>query len=209
MPKWAALIGSIGLASALALLAVGLLLPTKPAAAQLNVHLKIDPVQSHVEAGETFSVTVRIERALDLGAFQFDLAFDPEILKFQGAQLGPFLGSTGRTVSAVPPLVAGDHVTYAAVSGTDQPGANGSGDLVYVTMLALSAGTSRLALLKMTVLDTQGEVTVPDNDDGFTVVREASTPTPTATATPVPTPTPMPTPIPPAIYLPVTFRKFP
>jgi hypothetical protein len=38
------------------------------------------PANSTVAAGSTFTVTVMIDEAVDLGAFQFDLHYSPSIV---------------------------------------------------------------------------------------------------------------------------------
>src|SRR4030042_5728938 len=50
------------------------------------------------EAGGNFSVEVVVEHASGLGAFEFEVQFDPRVILFVDVQVEPFLGSTGRDV---------------------------------------------------------------------------------------------------------------
>jgi len=63
----------------------------------------IDPADSVVGPGDTFTVQVVIEEATDLGGFQFGLVYDPAIVQVRDVKVGGLLGSTGRSVVPVRP----------------------------------------------------------------------------------------------------------
>ena len=168
--------------------------------------VRIAPVVSHVDPLDTFDVEVWIDSAEDLGSFEFKMSYDPSVVHVQTAQLGDFLGSTGRTPVPLGPNI--DNVAgtlqLGAFSFGSQPGANGSGIIAIVTLEAMGNGTSALHLYDTQVTDTPGQVQDVTTDDGSVVVGAAvtetptltptSTDTPTLTPTPSDTPTPTPTP---------------
>ena len=172
--------------------------------AQLNPTVRIEPVQSTVAIGDTFTVTVMIDDAADLGAFQFGLpaspglVYDPSVVWVDGVTVGDFLGSTGRDV-IIPPNAphidneAGE-VAFAAFSVGGQPGPDGSGALALVRLRAVGLGSSPLDLQNVKLLGPQGDPQTPTVEDGTVTVSSTTTPTPTATPTPTSTPTPTDTP---------------
>src|SRR5438128_2491657 len=76
------------------------------------------PASRTVTAGETFTLDVGISGITNLGAFEFTLTYNPAIVTATAATLGPFLGSTGLTVTVPPgaPLIGGGQLTYGAYS---------------------------------------------------------------------------------------------
>lgn len=158
--------------------------------------VRIDPAQSVVDVGETFTVTVMIDQASDLGAFQFDLLYITTTVTADGVVMGDFLGSTGRTVSPVGPIIDNQagRVSFGAWTVGSAPGPNGTGTLVIITLTAQDVGISRLDLQEVKVLDTHAGDQPPIVEDGMVVAGGAPTPTPTPTATSTPTRTTTPTP---------------
>ena len=65
--------------------------------------VRIDPAESVVDVSETFTITVMIDEADDLGGFEFYLHYTPAIVTVDSVTLGDFLGSTGRTGGTVGP----------------------------------------------------------------------------------------------------------
>jgi hypothetical protein len=136
--------------------------------------LKIQPRDCDVDAGDTFVVSMIIEDATDLGAFQFDLRYDPALLQIVGdPTLGDFLESTGRSAIAVPtqPDNQAGRMTIAYASYGDEPGPSGDGTLASVELEAEWIGEGSIWLEKAKVTDTEAnwhepfaqsaEVTVP------------------------------------------------
>jgi hypothetical protein len=85
--------------------------------------------------------TAWIANVCDLGAFQFDLLFPPDQLEFVSAELGDFLGSTGRATAEVGPNVGDGWVSYGAYSYGDQPGPSGNGSLATLRFDRLATST--------------------------------------------------------------------
>ena len=134
--------------------------------------VKIDPASKGVDPGETFTVTVMIEDASDLGAFEFELTYDSTcVVTATDATLGPFLGSTGRSVGEVGPTFGIGSVTYAAYSYGADPGPDGAGVLATITFEAgMTKCSSALHLQNVTVTDTDGNSSSPNTEDGEVIV---------------------------------------
>jgi hypothetical protein len=150
--------------------------------------VRIEPVQSTVTAGETFTVSVMIDDASDLECFQFKLLYNPIVVTVDTVTVSDFLGSTGRTVIPVGPLIDNEagRTVFAAISIGPAPGASGTGELAVIHLTAQDVGESPLDLLSVKI---GGSITV---EDGSVVVNPALTPVPTRTPTVTPTITPTP-----------------
>jgi len=132
--------------------------------------VKIDPATRSVAPGATFTVAVMIQDVQNLGAFQFDVTFSSSVLTVTAVELGPFLGSTGRSVSPVAPIYGAGSVTYAAFSFGTNAGPNGDGVLATLTLQAKTAGTSPLHLQNVTLLDPDaGPISASAQDGAVTV----------------------------------------
>jgi hypothetical protein len=142
----------------------------------------IDPAIKVVGPGETFSVDVMIESVNDLGAFQFDLTYDPACVEATDVTLGPFLGSTGRSVGEVGPIFGTGIVTYGAYSlGDTPPGPDGDGVLATITFQAgMDECSSDLHLQNIAVTDTSGDPISNDAKDGEVIVGTETAPSVTS-----------------------------
>jgi len=159
--------------------------------------VRVDPASVNVEPGQPFTVHVMVEGAMDLGAFQFDMAYDPAVVTVTGVALGPFLGSTGRTAQSLGSDIDNTvgSITFAAFSFGGKAGPQGMGVLAIVTLTAVGPGTSALNLQGVVVTDTLANA-LPTSVQGGTVAVSAPTPTLTLTAMPSPTATPTVKPVP-------------
>lgn len=185
--KNGAKIWTIGLLTMVGALMLTLTITAAIPLAQHDPTVRMEPVQSMVTVGESFTVSVMIDDASDLGAFQFDLCYTAAIVRVNGVTLGAFLGSTGRSVAPVGPKIDNQagKVTFGAWSLGDQPGPNGTGVLAVVSFTAQGEGESPLDLQRVIVLDTGGNSQVVTVEDGSVVVSGPTMPTPTATPIPV------------------------
>ena len=160
--------------------------------------VRIAPPISYPDVGETFDVEVWIDGAEDLGSFEFKMSYDRGVVHVQTAQLGDFLGSTGRTAVPLGPNI--DNVAGTLQLGAfgfgSQPGPNGSGVLAIVTLEAMGDGQSGLHLHDVQVTDTLGQVQDVSTQDGSVEVSEVATATPTDTPEPTTTGTVTSTPTP-------------
>ena len=177
-------------------------------AAALGTRVRIEPADLVVRLNETFVVQVVIEEADNLGAFQFNLVYDPSILQVTEAALSTFLESTGNSMVPMGPEVnnAEGKVIFVVVSFGSAPGPSGTGVLATITCVAQGEGSSDLGLREVQVLDTAASAQWVTVEGGQVVVRGTAAPTPAATTTPGPaataTPIPMPTSTPEAVDTP-------
>jgi len=144
-------------------------------AAQLPVTVRVLGPSAPVPTGQAFIVTVAIENAQNLGAFEFEYNFNPAVASatVDNIQLSSLLGSTGRTTGSLrlasAPGQSGVPLFGAYSYGTAS-GPNGSGILATVTMNAVAAGTSELSLSGLKVTDVTGEeMTVVSTSGSVTV----------------------------------------
>jgi hypothetical protein len=135
--------------------------------------VRLDPADSMVEAGSTFTVTVMIDEADDLGAFQFNLHYTPSIVQVEGITLGDFLAGTEREVHPLGPDI--DNSTgfarFGGFSYGKQPGPDGTGPLALLRLRVVGVGTSPLDLEGVKVVDTQAHSQVPRVEDGGATVK--------------------------------------
>jgi hypothetical protein len=132
-----------------------------------------DPVLSvpfvTVEVGGTFTIPISITGAIDVTSWQFDLAYNPNIVKATDVTEGPYMSAFGLTlftagvinnVTGLISLVADAYVDLP-------PNPSGSGVLANIEFTALAPGVSPLAFANIFVNDldsrfqaTNGQVTV-------------------------------------------------
>jgi hypothetical protein len=164
-------------------------------------------VAQTVQLGSNFDVGVVVGNVADLGAFQFSVTFDPAVLTPLDASVGSFLGSTGRTVLCVPPVLGATSVQFSCgtLGSEPPPGPSGSGVMATVHFQATAAGTSAVTLDNTIITDLAGNA-IPAATESGSVSVSAATPTPCAGPCPTPTssPTPTATPPPPLISCPGT-----
>ncbi len=130
------------------------------------------PSNSIVSPGEMFTVALEIEDAENLGAFQFDMAFDPAVVQVEAVTLGDFLGSTGRSTAPLGPEIdnAAGTVTLGGFTFGRQPGAGGDGVLAIVTLAAQEMGSNWLALDNVQVTATLGRAQAVTVQSGSVMV---------------------------------------
>ena len=137
------------------------------------------------DEGVTVPVEIRAENAQNLGAFGFQLTYDPDILEIalddQGQPLiqrGDFLGSSGREVVCREPVIQAGVLRMSCNTLRMEPaGVDGDGTLATVTFLATGAGTTDLALDRLEAnepdateirpIDVQGATLEVQGDSGL------------------------------------------
>jgi hypothetical protein len=137
-----------------------------------TVTMHVDPATRAAPVNGTFTVDIVADVTdMDpngLGAYDFDLAFDPSVVRVDGVVNGNLLGSTGRGVFAEPAFCGEDPdngeivcsgtansridneeglVSFAAFSVGHDPGATEVGTLAVITFTARSAGVTALNLI--------------------------------------------------------------
>jgi hypothetical protein len=185
-------------AGCLLVVAAGGLMPALRADAtpgQTGPQLVIDPPGQEVGVGRPVSVSVDVRDVVDLGAFQFTLRYDQKLLRFKRAVMGPFLGSTGRTVLPQGPFTQTGQITFGAVSVPGAPGPSGTGVLASLSLQALRPGVSSLTLTQTLLGDTQNRPITVTATVGGNVLITGQMPTET------------PGPISPRAYLPFATNR--
>jgi hypothetical protein len=113
--------------------------------------LSLQPFSQTVGISQTFTISVVVSNATNLGAFEFTLSYSPTLVEVLTVTqpASNFLGSTGRTVTVPPaaPIISATvgTVSYAAFTTGSQTGVSGDGTLALVTMRAKAAGLSPLS----------------------------------------------------------------
>jgi hypothetical protein len=154
----------------------------------------IEPAELTVDLGATFTVEVRVSDVSSVGGYEFEMAFDGDVVEVLDVEDGGFFEGTGRSVMALEPEIdnGAGRVIFGAVTLGDGAGARGDGRLAVLTLKGVGDGVSDLDLLdqEIQVLDTAGDKMVVGVRDGRVGVGAGSlatsTPTeaPTATAEP-------------------------
>lgn len=141
------------------------------AALLVPVTVRVDPSASTGTVGDTFTINVVIDNALNLGSFQFDLTYDPVIVQATDVTLGTFLGSTGRSIGVIGPIIdnTAGQVTFGAFSFGSQPGPSGTGLLATINFSTAGVGSSLLDLQNSQVTDTLGNPQIPVTEEDGTV----------------------------------------
>jgi hypothetical protein len=134
-------------------------LEARPTQVQTPVALSVQPYSRTVTAGQVFTVGIVVSDVVDLGGFEFTLAYSPTVVQVVSATVGAFPGSTGRTFTPLGPnvdSVAGT-VSFGAFSlGATPQGASGIGTLAVLTLRALAEGESGLLFRAAQVSDRSG-----------------------------------------------------
>ena len=126
---------------------------TSPAA------LSIQPYSRTVSVNQTFTTSVWISDVVDLGAFEFTLAYSPTQIQVVSATVAAFPASTSRTFIPAGLIISptAGTVTYGVFSlGATPPGANDNGTLAIFTLKALSTGQSNLNFNAAQISDRSG-----------------------------------------------------
>jgi hypothetical protein len=118
-----------------------------------------------VAPGSSVNVDVAISDIADLYAYQFSLAFNPNLLQVSSYSLGSFLNGSVDTFGDTGTLNnAGGTISYVFNSLVGpEAGVSGSGSLLHITFNALANGVSSLNFSDVLLLDSSG------NDIGATV----------------------------------------
>lgn len=122
-------------------------------AQEATVHIKV-PSTGVAADGGPFTVSVVVEDVTNLGAFQFDLTYDPAVLAMVEIEEGPFLGSSGREVQCLTPRMERGSLGLTCVTlGAVPDGPSGSGELATITFRPLASGSSPLHFTRLTLTD--------------------------------------------------------
>jgi hypothetical protein len=112
-----------------------------------------------VSKDDSFPAAINVEGISDLAEFQFDVAFDPTVLRAVTVEEGTFLSDNGGTYWLEPHIdnKAGI-ITGTACAMTTKGGVDGSGTLATITFKAVSIGESHIELQNIVLSDSSGEI---------------------------------------------------
>ena len=118
--------------------------------------------------GDIFTVEVLAAAVSNLGSFELVMSYDRQILRAQGAELGPLLGSTGRTTGVLGPTI--DHgagtISLGGYSHGQKAGAGDDGVLARLSFLAIGPGSSPLHFQRAIVTDIAAKAVAVQTTDG-------------------------------------------
>lgn len=167
--------------------------------AQTVANVSVTPANQTVTMGSQATITIDVANVQNLGSFDVTLTFNPNILQIPTGGVvvdTTFLASTGKTVTAVNPIIdnASGTVSFGAYSLGSSTGPNGNGRLATITFdTTNTTGLSNLALTYMYLTYPNGTENPSTTVDGSVSVSSLLNPTPTPNATPSPGTTPDPT----------------
>ncbi len=164
--------------------------------AQSQTVVKLEPRSLQAATGTTVELHVVVEHVQNLGAFQFTLVYDPDLVEVQAISVGDFPASTGRSVNPLGPKIEAGRALFGAFSFGDAAGPEGDGVLAVVTLAAKGPGTSELRLEDVQVVDVAGNRIATQVESGSIRItgtpaaqpkEEATSTATTTTATSTPT----------------------
>jgi hypothetical protein len=120
--------------------------------------ISIQPLFVTEVVGETFSVDIQITSVSDLYAFEFDLGFNPLVVKAIGITEGPFLPPGGATFF-LPGAIDNTFGTITSNADTilgPVAGVSGTGVLASATFQAVGLGSSEITINNPLFLDSTG-----------------------------------------------------
>ncbi len=151
--------------------------PTATPAPGGGAIMALSPAHASISlANQPFTVSVVISNVVDLGGFEFTLTYDPQVVHVQSVTLGNFLGSTGRSVSALPAQIdnAAGRVAFGAFSFGPQAGPSGTGTLARIAFVPQAEGNTALTFQHAQATNTSGNVLALTTRDGTLTVTACS-----------------------------------
>ncbi len=157
--------------------------------AQPPATVRLEPSTIQAVPGQSIEVRVWIDNVRNLGAFQFNLLHNPEVLQIDSVTIGDFPASTGRNVNPLGPKIDPEagRALFGAFSFGDPPGPDGSGVLAIVTLVVKGPGQSELTLDDVEVVDTSGAQIAVKVEGDTMIVSEGPAAQPQRTAPPTAT----------------------
>ena len=172
--------------------------------------LRMSPLTNIEPAGTDITIDILIDNVDDFGAYELEIAYDPNVLQFERWEDAGFLVAIGRDQDCQNPSFPSPGIVVLACSTVDQggpQGATGSGGIGALTLNTSCSGQSMITFSSTTISDTAGaDISHGQAPGSFALLTPAVDSEPCAGETPEkpdggsPTPTPMPptdTPVPP------------
>jgi hypothetical protein len=152
--------------------------PTGPAATPL---LALVPRRNPNPPYGVIDVDIGVSGALDLGAFQMDVAFDTAFVQVEGVSVAPFLGETAgcdphlaRCAILLGPALSPGRVRFGAATFGAAAGASGDGVVAVLHLQPSGAvGTTTLTIENAVLGDVDAVPTVPETQGATLILRHA------------------------------------
>jgi general secretion pathway protein D len=158
-----------------------------PSARAQNTSVQLEVPSGPIGADDApFTVQVLVEDVTNLGAFEFDLRYEPSVVGLTNVEMGPFLGSSGRRVQCLDPQMAAGSVHFVCVTiGATPAGPDGSGVIATLTFDPAADGSSFLRFGDTVLAGPDGQPIPATTVDASVTVGSTLPPrTPPATGTP-------------------------
>jgi len=175
-----------------------------PTMAQQTTKLSIIPSTTSAQVGSNFTVNLEVSNVQDLGGWNLNLTWNPQVINLTQVTEGPFLASVGSTMFTWSPSMSPISRSLGFLPGVadvllQATGASGSGVLATITFHVLRSGTSPISidgtqLIGPASVDNQIPATLTNGI--VNVGGSSSSSTPASSTTPPPSTTSTPTPHP-------------
>ena len=117
--------------------------------------ITLTPSPTNLTVGDSFTLHINIQGAVDLYAWQFDVNFAPAgILDATAQAAGGFLGSGQFYVEGTVDNGLGTITAIASTLFDDVPGVDDDGILASITFQAMFGGTATITVANVTLLDS-------------------------------------------------------
>ena len=198
-------VASIGIAAGALMALIALIAPGLASSQSAVATVSITPASQSATVGDTVTVTVKVEDATNVAAYDLMILYDTGVLEFVERRDLEFIQTSGRVVTCPSPVVdtkfkVGSVQAGCVSDGLTPPGASGDADLMEFKFKAKARGTSDLVFYRVNLADPNGDSCCGDyylNVDeggvpvGDMIIREAAvavgqTSDPPAPATPEP-----------------------
>jgi hypothetical protein len=114
--------------------------------------LSVAPPSLQASRGASVAVQIELANVANLGAYEFTLSYDPDVLAAPLVIDQGFLDTTGQTVLCLPPIVEPGQVRFGCVTLGPSDGASGSGTLATVTLVTSCEGDGSDVTLESALL---------------------------------------------------------
>jgi hypothetical protein len=194
-------LATLGTAVASLAVALGAVTPLGASSGETAALVSISPSNIVAVPGSPLLFAVVVENVTDkplhhpdepggLGAFEFTLPYDPLVMSFQNVTPGPFLSSSGRQVTCLPPLLDTGIVRFGCVTEGNGPGASGGGTLATLQFAVFCPTAAELSFFSVNLAEPFGKAIPAEMQGGQLGCSAGATTTPTRTPTPTATGTP-------------------
>jgi plastocyanin len=135
---------------------------------QSGTNVQFDPASISASNGDTVAFDIKVSNINNLYGFQFDIAYDPNILEFQDIQEGTFLNNNGKdNTFCVDYQQSAGLIKNIACTRVGSGYVDGSGVLERVTFKAIGTGQSDVTLMNVLLADSSSNEIESTNSDGL------------------------------------------